>query len=71
MSAMVGAFVGYLEQFNRWWMAGVSLLPLLLYGYAAASFEPRVIKLVLVYLLIALGISLMVSKLRQKKSGIL
>jgi uncharacterized membrane protein len=60
ISVVVGIFIGSLEQKNRWWMAGISLLPLLT-SILYRSFDGGLLFLSCIYLFLSLLVSWFIS----------
>lgn len=54
MAVVVGLVVGWLAEKSAWWLAGVSLLPLLIYGVFREGFEIGDLALAISYVLIGL-----------------
>jgi hypothetical protein len=66
VSIFVGSLIGWLEERNRWWLAGVSLLPLV--GYLLYdSFEGQMLILCFIYLFLASSSALLISRLKSKR----
>jgi hypothetical protein len=66
MSILVGVFVAWFAQRAAWWLAGLSLLPLLIYGVLRAESRPAEILLSIVYLLLGLASAFGASRLKSK-----
>jgi hypothetical protein len=67
-SLAVGIFTGLLEQQNRWWLAGVSLLPLMA-SMLYASFDGGVVILACIYLSLSLLSAWLVSLYRERRKA--
>jgi uncharacterized membrane protein len=65
ISVVVGIFIGSLEQKNRWWVAGISLLPLLT-SILYRSFDGGLLLLSCIYLFLSLLSSWFVSWWRHR-----
>lgn len=63
-----GIFIGSLEQKNRWWIAGVSLLPLMA-NMLFVSFYGQTFFLASIYLFLSLLSSWLVSTYREKRKA--
>jgi hypothetical protein len=63
VAIIVGAFVGSLVPRSGWWLGGVTLLPLFIYGLVRGASGVEV--LLAVQLLLALGAAFVVSRFKR------
>jgi hypothetical protein len=67
MSLGVGLLVGGLQE--RWWLAGICLLPLIGYWLGQAAWDGFVIKSALIYVAICTGSAFVAMRLRRRREG--
>jgi hypothetical protein len=68
VSAMItGAFVGWFTQKSAWWLAGISLLPLLIYSLMVNSWERAEVFLSIIYLALSLASAFGVSWWKDRR----
>ena len=67
VAVVVGIFVGMFVHKGAWWLAGISLLPLLIYGLGRGEVSGAEIFLNIIYLMLGLISAFGVSRLRTRR----
>jgi hypothetical protein len=71
VSIFIGALIGWFEERDRWWLAAVSLAPLLAYGLFD-SFAGPLLFLCLIYLILACASALLTASMKGRwRRGVL
>jgi len=71
ISTLIGFLIGCFDERNRWWLAAVSLAPLLAYGLSD-SFAGPLLFLCLIYLILACASALLIASMKDRwRRGVL
>jgi len=65
VSVLIGILMGWFEERNKWWLAGVSMVPLLGYGLSYGSFDGVILILCLIYMSLASSSALLTASLKS------
>ena len=68
VAVVVGAFVGFIVHRSAWWLGGVAVLPLFVYGVVRGAAGPEIV-LSVVYVALAFASALVVSRFKGPRAA--